>query len=123
RHWKNQAQAWTMRSLQMSARHYLSTPRLRLRPLSTYSTLAKMNIAISVILAIDMLVAVLMTLVILMQRPKSEGLGAAFGGGVTENIFGEQTTNVLTIFTGLLSGILFVLNFVLGIILARLCAR
>ncbi|PYI44964.1 MAG: preprotein translocase subunit SecG [Verrucomicrobia bacterium] len=42
-----------------------------------------MNVLINVFLAIDMLVAVLMTLVILMQRPKSEGLGAAFGGGVT----------------------------------------
>ena len=78
-----------------------------------------MNILINVLLAIDMLVAVLMTLVILMQRPKSEGLGAAFGGGVTENIFGAQTTNVLTKFTGWLAGIFFVLTFVLGILYAR----
>jgi len=78
-----------------------------------------MNILINVFLAIDMLVAVLMTLVILMQRPKSEGLGAAFGGGVTENIFGAQTTNVLTKFTGWLAGIFFVLTFVLGILYAR----
>jgi preprotein translocase subunit SecG len=78
-----------------------------------------MNILINVLLAIDMLVAVLMTLVILMQRPKSEGLGAAFGGGVTENIFGAQTTNVLTKFTGWLAGIFFVLTFALGILYAR----
>jgi len=78
-----------------------------------------MNILINVILAIDMLVAVLMTLVILMQRPKSEGLGAAFGGGVTENIFGAQTTNVLTKFTGWLAGIFFVLTFVLGILYSQ----
>jgi preprotein translocase subunit SecG len=78
-----------------------------------------MNILINVILAIDMAVAVLMTLVILMQRPKSEGLGAAFGGGVTENIFGAQTTNVLTKFTGWLAGIFFVLTFALGILYAR----
>src|SRR5437667_8361357 len=78
-----------------------------------------MNILINVILAIDMLVAVLMTLVILMQRPKSEGLGAAFGGGVTENIFGAQTTNVLTKFTGWLAGIFFVLTFALGILYAK----
>ena len=78
-----------------------------------------MNILINVLLAIDMLVAVLMTLVILMQRPKSEGLGAAFGGGVTENIFGAQTTNVLTKFTGWLAGIFFVLTFVLGILYAQ----
>src|SRR3954451_20577842 len=78
-----------------------------------------MNIAINVILAIDMIVAVLMTLVILMQRPKSEGLGAAFGGGVTENIFGAQTTNVLVKFTGWLVGIFFVLTFVLLILYAH----
>src|SRR5437868_9284248 len=80
---------------------------------------SRMNILINVILAIDMLVAVLMTLVILMQRPKSEGLGAAFGGGVTENIFGAQTTNVLTKFTGWLAGIFFVLTFVLGVLYAQ----
>ena len=78
-----------------------------------------MNILINVLLAIDMLVALLMTLVILMQRPKSEGLGAAFGGGVTENIFGAQTTNVLTKFTGWLAGFFFVLTFVLGVLYAR----
>ena len=78
-----------------------------------------MNILINVLLAVDMLVAVLMTLVILMQRPKSEGLGAAFGGGVTENIFGAQTTNVLVKFTGWLAGIFFVLTFVLGVLYAQ----
>jgi preprotein translocase subunit SecG len=54
-----------------------------------------------------------------MQRPKSEGLGAAFGGGVTENIFGAQTTNVLVKFTGWLAGIFFVLTFVLGVLYAQ----
>jgi preprotein translocase subunit SecG len=78
-----------------------------------------MNILINVLLAVDMLVALLMTLVILMQRPKSEGLGAAFGGGVTENIFGAQTTNVLVKFTGWLAGIFFVLTFVLSILYAQ----
>jgi preprotein translocase subunit SecG len=81
--------------------------------------LSKMNILISILLAIDMLVAALMTLVILMQRPKSEGLGAAFGGGVTENIFGAQTTNVLVKFTGWLAGIFFALTFVLGVLYAQ----
>src|SRR5437763_4183701 len=78
-----------------------------------------MNILINVILAIDMVVAVLMTLVILMQRPKSEGLGAAFGGGVTENIFGAQTTNVLVKFTTWLAGIFFALTFGLSVLYAH----
>jgi len=64
-------------------------------------------------------VALLMVLVILMQRPKSEGLGAAFGGAVTENIFGAQTTNVLVKFTAWLAGIFFAITFVLSILYAR----
>jgi len=58
-------------------------------------------------------------LVILMQRPKSEGLGAAFGGGVTENIFGAQTTNVLVKFTTWLAGIFFALTFALSVLYAH----
>ena len=75
-----------------------------------------MQIVINFLLAIYVLVALLMLLVILMQRPKSEGLGAAFGGGVTENIFGAQTTNVLVKFTGWLTGIFFALTFVLSVL-------
>src|SRR6266550_2945742 len=59
---------------------------------------APMNLLINLLSVFFVLVALLMVLVILMQRPKSEGLGAAFGGGVTENIFGAQTTNVLVKF-------------------------
>src|SRR6476660_421428 len=69
-----------------------------------------MNLLINFCLVLFVLVAALMVLVILMQRPKSEGLGAAFGAGVTENIFGAQTTNVLVKFTTWLAGILFALS-------------
>ena len=78
-----------------------------------------MSILINILLSLWMLVALLMIFVILMQRPKSEGLGAAFGGGVTENIFGAQTTNVLVKFTSWLAGIFFILTFVLSILYAN----
>ena len=78
-----------------------------------------MAILLNVILAIYVIVALLMVFVILMQRPKSEGLGAAFGGGVTENLFGAQTTNVLTKITGWLAGIFFALTFLLSILYAQ----
>ena len=78
-----------------------------------------MSILINLLLGIWLLVALLMVLVILMQRPKSEGLGAAFGGAVTENIFGAQTTNVLVKFTAWLAGIFFVLTFTLSILYAH----
>src|SRR2546429_8291610 len=78
-----------------------------------------MQILINFLLAIYVLVALLMLLVILMQRPKSEGLGAAFGGGVTENIFGAQTTNGLVKFTTWLAGIFFALTFGLSVLYAH----
>jgi preprotein translocase subunit SecG len=78
-----------------------------------------MTLLINILLGIYVFVAVLMMLVILMQRPKSEGLGAAFGGGVTENLFGAQTTNVLTKVTGWLAAIFFLLTFILSILYAR----
>jgi preprotein translocase subunit SecG len=78
-----------------------------------------MSILINLLLAVWLVVALLMVLVILMQRPKSEGLGAAFGGAVTENIFGAQTTNVLVKFTAWLAAIFFLVTFVLSILYAR----
>ncbi len=78
-----------------------------------------MTILINLLLVIEALVAILMMFVILMQRPKSEGLGAAFGGGVTENIFGAQTTNVLTTATTWLASIFFVLVLLLSILYAH----
>lgn len=78
-----------------------------------------MNLLINVCLVLFVLVAALMILVILMQRPKSEGLGAAFGAGVTENIFGAQTTNVLVKFTTWLAGIFFALTFALSVLYAH----
>jgi preprotein translocase subunit SecG len=78
-----------------------------------------MNLLINFCLVLFVLVAAVMVLVILMQRPKSEGLGAAFGGGVTENIFGAQTTNVLVKFTTWLAGIFFALTFALSVLYAH----
>jgi len=78
-----------------------------------------MNLLINLCLVLFVLVAALMVLVILMQRPKSEGLGAAFGAGVTENIFGAQTTNVLVKFTTWLAGIFFLLTFALSVLYAH----
>ena len=82
-----------------------------------------MQILINFLLAIYVLVALLMLLVILMQRPKSEGLGAAFGAGVTENIFGAQTTNVLVKFTAWLVGIFFTLTFALSVLYSHKTSR
>ena len=78
-----------------------------------------MSILINLLLGVFVVVCILLVLIILMQRPKSEGLGAAFGASVTENIFGAQTTNVLTKITGWLAGIFFVLTFALAVLYAH----
>jgi preprotein translocase subunit SecG len=78
-----------------------------------------MALLINILLWFYVFVALLMVLVILMQRPKSEGLGAAFGGGVTENLFGAQTTNVLTKVTTWLATLFFLLTFSLSILYAH----
>ncbi len=74
------------------------------------------QIFINILLVVHVFVSLLILLVVLMQRPKSEGLGAAFGGGMTENLFGAQTTNVLTRFTVWLGGAFFVLTLLLSVL-------
>lgn len=61
----------------------------------------------------------LMLLIILMQRPKQEGLGAAFGGGVMDGMLGSGTTNFLQKGTVYLTVGYFVLTMTLAVIQAR----
>jgi preprotein translocase subunit SecG len=60
-----------------------------------------------------------MTLLILMQRPKQEGLGAAFGGGVTDQVFGARTTNVLQRGTVYLGSLFFLLSLTLAVLIGH----
>ena len=78
-----------------------------------------MSILINILIAFHVLVCLLMVVVVLMQRPKNEGLGAAFGGGMTENIFGAQTTHVLQKFTVWLGIVFFALTLLLAILYAK----
>ena len=78
-----------------------------------------LSLFINFLIAIHVLVSLLIVFIVLMQRPKSEGLGAAFGGGMTENLFGAQTSNVLANATRWLGGIFFFLSLLLSILTAR----
>jgi len=78
-----------------------------------------LSIVIPILLSFLAIVCILLTLVVLMQRPKNEGLGAAFGSGVTENIFGAQTATVLTKATVYLGCIFFGLTLLLTVLTAR----
>jgi len=81
-----------------------------------------MFIVLPVLIVLHILVCLLIIFVVLMQRPRSEGLGAAFGGGVTENIFGAQTTHVLAKFTTWLALAFFVITLLLSILTAKTAA-
>ncbi len=81
--------------------------------------LAMLSIFINVLLVLHVLVCFLIVLAVLMQRPKNEGLGAAFGAGMTDSLFGAQTTNVLASITRWLGVFFFVLTLVLSALYAR----
>jgi len=78
-----------------------------------------LSLLITFLLAIHVVVSLLIILIVLMQRPKSEGLGAAFGGGMMESIAGVQATNVLANATRWLGGMFFVLTLMLSILYAK----
>ena len=78
-----------------------------------------LSILIPIMLSILVIVCTLLILVVLMQRPKNEGLGAAFGSSMTENIFGAQTATVLTKATVYLGCIFFGVTLLLTVLTAR----
>jgi preprotein translocase subunit SecG len=73
-----------------------------------------MSIVINILLVFEVLICLLLILIVLMQPPKNEGLGAALGGGVTENLLGHQTTNVLRRMTRNLGIAFFAISALLG---------
>jgi len=78
-----------------------------------------MAIVTTLLISLLVLVCLLMVLLILMQRPKQEGLGAAFGGGMTDSMFGAQTTDVLQKGTTYLAVAFFVICIALAAIKTR----
>jgi len=82
-----------------------------------------LNISINLLLVVFVIVCLMMSLLILMQRPKQEGLGAAFGGGVTDQVFGARTTNVLQRGTVYLGSMFFILALSLAILIGQQSKR
>ena len=85
----------------------------------TLAAIDWLSISINLLLVILVIVCLLMTLLILMQRPKQEGLGAAFGGGVTDQVFGARTTNVLQRGTVYLGSLFFLLSLTLAVLIGH----
>lgn len=76
-----------------------------------------LNAAIYIVFAILLIVCALLLLVVLMQRPKQEGLGAAFGAQMTDQAFGAQTTDVLKKGTVLFGSLFMGLCFLLAVLM------
>jgi preprotein translocase subunit SecG len=54
-----------------------------------------MSVLIVLLTAVHVLVALFVIVLVLMQKSSEQGVGAAFGGGVTETVFGAGTTTAL----------------------------
>lgn len=79
-----------------------------------------MSFVIGVLLTIQALTCLFLILIILMQPSKADGgLGAAFGSGATDTLFGARTGNVLTKGTIWGATILFVTSLLLAILIAH----
>jgi len=63
---------------------------------------------------IEIVSALLLIGIILLQKTKDEGLGLAFGAGVGETLFGSRTGNVLTKITVTLAGIFLINTLAIG---------
>ncbi len=65
-----------------------------------------------ILVAIEVITALLLIIIILMQRAKNEGLGLAFGSGMGEALFGSRAGNILTKLTIILA-VVFMANTIL----------
>jgi preprotein translocase subunit SecG len=72
-----------------------------------------MSILLGILTFILIIVSIFLVLVVLAQKSKDGGVGAALGGGATEAAFGADTGNVLTNATKYATIVFFVLAFAL----------
>ncbi len=93
--------------------------RNHIPPPMIFAAINWLSISINLLLVVFVIVCLMMALLILMQRPKQEGLGAAFGGGVTDQVFGARTTNVLQKGTVYLGSLFFLLSLTLAILIGK----
>lgn len=80
---------------------------------------ALLDIGINLLFVALVLITLLLLVVILMQRPKQEGLGAAFGAALTDQAFGARTTDVLKKATIYLGSFFMIVVLVLAILMNK----
>ena len=75
-----------------------------------------MNILIGILTAVHVLVALFLIVLVLMQKSSEQGIGAAFGGGMTETVFGAGTTTALVRMTIWCACLLFATTLILAVL-------
>ena len=75
-----------------------------------------MSILIGLLTAVHVLVALFVILLVLMQKSSEQGVGAAFGGGMTETVFGAGTTTALVRMTIWCAGLLLATTLILAVL-------
>src|ERR1043166_6031794 len=78
-----------------------------------------MNVLIGLLTAVHVTVALVLVILVLMQKSSEQGIGAAFGGGVTETVFGGGTTTALVRMTIWCACILLGTTLILAVLHAR----
>jgi len=78
-----------------------------------------MTILMGILFSVEAICSVLLITIILMQKAKGGGLGVAFGAGMSENLFGSRTGNVLTKGTVIIAIVFMINTVVLAILFAR----
>jgi len=77
------------------------------------------DISINLLMVVHVVISLLLILVVLMQRPKQEGLGAAFGGGVMDSFAGAGTTSFLQKTTVYMGSMFIILSLALAILIGN----
>jgi len=77
------------------------------------------DILVPVLTGLNIIIMLVLGVAIMMQRPKQEGLGAAFGSAMTDQMFGARTTDVLETTTRNLGIAFIVVSLLLGIMVNR----
>ncbi len=93
--------------------------RSRILTFRLHMIFAWLPIAIKLVIIAFVVISLLLILVVMMQRPKQEGLGAAFGSGMTDAAWGARTTDVLQRGTVYLGTLFFVFALLLSVLMGK----
>jgi preprotein translocase subunit SecG len=75
-----------------------------------------MNVLIVLLTVVHVVVALFVIVLVLMQKSSEQGVGAAFGGGMTETVFGAGTTTALVRLTIWCAGTLLATTLILAVL-------